>query len=36
MDEQRPACHPTPEIAAFVAALKAAFGERDFGESIRH
>ncbi|WP_239483060.1 hypothetical protein [Paraburkholderia sp. C35] len=27
--------HPMPEIAAFVAALKSAFGEREIDEAIR-
>lgn len=29
------ASHPMPEIAAFVAALKAAFGEPEIDEAIR-
>ncbi|MBP0592567.1 hypothetical protein J8I87_23075 [Paraburkholderia sp. LEh10] len=31
----KPAGHPMPEIAAFVAALKSAFGVREIDEAIR-
>ncbi|ACC72293.1 hypothetical protein PPMP20_34465 [Paraburkholderia phymatum] len=35
MRVHHPAGHPMPEIAAFVAALKSAFGEREIDEAIR-
>ncbi|EEA03872.1 conserved hypothetical protein [Burkholderia sp. H160] len=35
MRVRKPAGHPMPEIAAFVAELKAAFGEQDIDEAIR-
>ncbi|MEM5436065.1 hypothetical protein [Paraburkholderia diazotrophica] len=31
----KPVDHPMPEIAAFVAALKSAFGEREIDDAIR-
>ncbi|WP_134143774.1 hypothetical protein [Paraburkholderia sp. BL6665CI2N2] len=30
-----PVCHPMPEIAVFVAGMKAAFGEPEIDEAIR-
>ena len=30
----KPVSHPMPEIAAFVAEMKAAFGEREIDEAI--
>ncbi|MPW16883.1 hypothetical protein GCT13_08045 [Paraburkholderia sp. CNPSo 3157] len=35
MRVNKPVSHPMPEIAAFVAALKSAFGEREIDEAIR-
>ncbi|HWT37260.1 MAG TPA: hypothetical protein VN289_13315 [Paraburkholderia sp.] len=35
MRVHQPAGHPMPEIAAFVANLKSAFGEREIDEAIR-
>ncbi|MBN3755518.1 hypothetical protein G3N95_21420 [Paraburkholderia sp. Tr-20389] len=35
MRVHQPAGHPMPEIAAFVATLKSAFGEREIDEAIR-
>ncbi|MEX3931843.1 hypothetical protein AB4Y32_08520 [Paraburkholderia phymatum] len=35
MRVNKPSGHPMPEIAAFVAALKSAFGEREIDEAIR-
>lgn len=35
MRVHQPAGHPMPEIAAFVADLKSAFGEREIDEAIR-
>jgi hypothetical protein len=35
MRVRRPVSHPMPEIAAFVAEMKAAFGEHDIDEAIR-
>ncbi|MBB5399340.1 hypothetical protein [Paraburkholderia youngii] len=35
MRVRKPAGHPMPEIAAFVAELKAAFGEPGINEAIR-
>jgi len=35
MRVQQPGRHPMPEIAAFVANLKSAFGEREIDEAIR-
>lgn len=35
MRVQQPVRHPMPEIAAFVANLKSAFGEREIDEAIR-
>ena len=35
MRVQQAAGHPMPEIAAFVADLKAAFGEQEIDEAIR-
>ncbi len=35
MRVHQPVGHPMPEIAAFVANLKSAFGEREIDEAIR-
>lgn len=35
MRVRKPAGHPMPEIAAFVAELKAVFGEQDIDEAVR-
>lgn len=35
MHVRKPVSHPMPEIAAFVADLKSAFGEREIDEAIR-
>ncbi|SIT50524.1 conserved hypothetical protein [Paraburkholderia piptadeniae] len=35
MRVNKPVSHPMPEIAAFVAALKSAFGDREIDEAIR-
>jgi hypothetical protein len=35
MRVRKPVGHPMPEIAAFVANLKSAFGEREIDEAIR-
>lgn len=35
MRVNKPVGHPMPEIAAFVAALKSAFGKREIDEAIR-
>jgi hypothetical protein len=35
MRVRKPAGHPMPEIAAFVAELKAVFGEQGIDEAIR-
>jgi hypothetical protein len=32
---RKPVGHPIPEIAAFVADMKEAFGERDIDEAMR-
>ncbi|MBB5498637.1 hypothetical protein [Paraburkholderia sp. MM5384-R2] len=32
---RKPVSHPMPEIAAFVAGMKAAFGEPEIDEAIR-
>lgn len=33
---RKPVSHPTPEIAAFVAEMKSAFGEQEIDETTRH
>jgi hypothetical protein len=35
MRVRKPAGHPMPEMAAFVADMKAAFGKREINEAIR-
>lgn len=35
MRVRKPVSHPMPEIAAFVADLKAVFGEQEINEAIR-
>lgn len=35
MRVRKPVSHPMPEIAAFVADMKAAFGEQEIDEAIR-
>lgn len=35
MHVHKPVDHPMPEIATFVAEMKAAFGEREIDEAIR-
>ncbi|AXF12691.1 hypothetical protein CUJ91_32385 (plasmid) [Paraburkholderia graminis] len=35
MRVREPVSHPMPEIAAFVAQLKSAFGEQEINEAIR-
>ncbi|RKE37191.1 hypothetical protein B0G76_3428 [Paraburkholderia sp. BL23I1N1] len=35
MHVHKPGNHPMPEIAVFVAEMKAAFGEREIDEAIR-
>jgi hypothetical protein len=35
MRVRKPVGHPMPEIAAFVAALRSAFGDQEIDEAIR-
>jgi hypothetical protein len=35
MRVREPVSHPMPEIAAFVAQMKSAFGEQEITEAIR-
>ena len=35
MRARKPVSHPMPEIAAFVADMKSAFGEQEIDEAIR-